>query len=261
MAATVPEDLRSFVCRAPRRFFIAALWEGFVAPWEGVLFLCRRPALWRHAIWPLLVNIVLSFVAVVALYFGVTALLAVVGPALPAGWLGGALYWAAALGLALLALGVILCLWIVVGMALCALAYGKLVEKTERELGLDPSQIRPLSPWKEVTDAVRLALRVGLINAALLLFHLIPGIGSVVALVLGTTISSYYFGLEYWDYPLSLRGSDFVEKRRFASRHRFHTMGVGLAVLLMGLVPFVGGVVLTTVVVGATLLHRRLADI
>lgn len=253
------QDLVPFVERPARRFFLAALWEGFVAPWEGFRFLARRPALWRYGLWPLLVNVLLSIAAVIGLYYGVGALLATLTPWLPGGWLGNLLYWAAAAGLVVVALGIVVGAWMALGALLCAMAYGRLVERTERELGLDPSEMKPLSLWKEASDAVRLALRVALVNAGCLLLHLVPAVGSFLALGVSTYVSSYWFGFEYLDYPLALRGRTLDEKRRFATAHRFHTHGLGLAVLGMTFVPVLGGVGLTTAVVGAALLHRRLA--
>jgi uncharacterized protein involved in cysteine biosynthesis len=73
--------------------------------------------------------------------------------------------------------------------------------------------------------------------------------------------TSYTLGLEYFDYPLALRGLRRPEKLAFGRRHRLHVLGLGTAVAILALVPIVNAVLLTTAVTGAVLLHRQIAAI
>ena len=66
-------------------------------------------------------------------------------------------------------------------------------------------------------------------------------------------------GFEYFDYLLSLRGLRRSEKLAFARRRRPFTLGLGTSVAVLAFVPIINAVFLTTAVVGAVLLHKRLA--
>jgi uncharacterized protein involved in cysteine biosynthesis len=67
-------------------------------------------------------------------------------------------------------------------------------------------------------------------------------------------------GLDFFDYPLSLRGKRRAEKRLFGRQHRPCVLGTGTAVAMLSLVPLLNALLLTTAVTGAVLVHRRLVQ-
>jgi uncharacterized protein involved in cysteine biosynthesis len=92
----------------------------------------------------------------------------------------------------------------------------------------------------------------------LLVLHIIPVVGSVAAVGGSIYFDCWVLGLDYFEYPLGLRGKARREMRQFCKAHRLQTLGLGAAVLLMALVPVLSAVFLTTAATGAVLLHRRL---
>jgi len=141
---------------------------------------------------------------------------------------------------------------------LCGWFYDKLARHVEGQLGAPPEELKDVPLWPQVVDSLKDAAQLLLINVVCLAVQIIPGFGAILGLC-----GSYYFtcnalGLEYLDYPLSLRGLRRPEKRAFARRHRLQTLGFGTSVVLLAIVPVFNAVFLTTAVTGAVLLHQRL---
>ena len=95
-------------------------------------------------------------------------------------------------------------------------------------------------------------------NAVCLGVQLVPVVGTMAGLC-----GSYYFtcatlGFEYFDFPMALRGMRRREKLAFVRRHRACTLGLGTVVMAMAMLPILNALFLTTAVIGAVLLHRRL---
>ncbi len=99
------------------------------------------------------------------------------------------------------------------------------------------------------------------INGGLLLLNIVPIVGSIVAICGGMYFQWFILGLDYLDFPMSLRGIRREQKRAFAKHHRWHTLGLGAAVFLLILIPAIGAIFLTTAAAGAVLLHRRLSSL
>ena len=39
--------------------------EGFAAPWNGFVYLCRNPALWRYGVIPIILNLLITALVLV----------------------------------------------------------------------------------------------------------------------------------------------------------------------------------------------------
>jgi uncharacterized protein involved in cysteine biosynthesis len=129
------------------------------------------------------------------------------------------------------------------------------------QLGVPAIDLRELSLTYQAMDVVRDVSALAIINVACLLLNLVPVIGSMTAPFVAFYYDSLIFGIEYLDFPLALRGWRREEKWAFAKRHRWHTAGLGSAVLLCNFVPILGSVMLSSAATGAVLLHRRLQEL
>jgi CysZ protein len=113
----------------------------------------------------------------------------------------------------------------------------------------EPFSVRSMlvDVWRALVGAVViLAIEVGV-----LAFGLLLGPVTAAAAVL---VSAVLLSLEYLDYPMGRRRMPLKEKFRFARRHAWEFLGLGLPMLVGLAVPFVGVVFLPVGVVGGTLL-------
>ncbi|MCC7492712.1 MAG: EI24 domain-containing protein [Fimbriimonadaceae bacterium] len=135
-----------------------------------------------------------------------------------------------------------------------------LSEGTETELGLPPRDgARGFKRWAKsigwviVDVAVDLTLFV-LVQALLLVLHLIPGIGSVVHLVLGWLANAVFAGASVAGMPLSRRGLHGKARWQVYGRHKPRFLGLGMSVVLVLLVPLASLLTLPLAVIAGTLM-------
>ena len=74
-------------------------------------------------------------------------------------------------------------------------------------------------------------------------------------------MDAYILGAEFLGYPLELRGQRWRDRQAFAKQWVGATVGLGIVVTGLMLIPIVGAVFQTTAVVGAVLLHRKLTGL
>ena len=243
---------------APRGFF-AEFYAGFAAPWRGLAYLNKHPALWRYGILPVLLNILVTLLVLVGAVWGAIAF----GQAIHdrfansiLGWTGEVL---SILGLVAATAGLTVVGWLIFGALLTDQFNSVLARRVELSLGTPAAELRELPVLRQIFDALWTALVLLVINAGLLLLNCLPVIGAMIAIPLAIVVDGYVFGRDYLDYPLSLRGWPRPRKHQFARQRWPATVGLGVVVLLANFVPILGGVLLTTAVVGAVLLYRDLA--
>jgi CysZ protein len=242
----------------PVRSF-AAFVEGLQAPITGFDFMGKNPKLWRYGILPVAVNLLLTGLVLLALIGAGAYFATVLHPKFDPGFWGRLKEILMIVVSFVLVCGFTFAFWIVMQIAACGYFYGRLAVQVERLLGMKDGEIVELPLLQEVADTAWDSLLLVAINLLFLLVQfVVPVVGAVVGIA-----GSYYFtcfalGREYWDYPLSLRGLRRKEKHEFARRHRWHTLGLGTAVMILFLIPIVNAVLLTTAVTGAVLLHRKL---
>ncbi|HEX8914393.1 MAG TPA: EI24 domain-containing protein [Humisphaera sp.] len=240
---------------------VAAFVAGFSAPVAGLRYMLAHPALWRYAVWPVLINLVLTAVVLGTLVAAAVWFAYRLHPWLRDRYDGSAwgvtLEAAAAVGLLVAAVTAALVTWVLLGGILAGHFNSKLVRQVEIQLGTPAEALREVAIRYQVADTLRdLAALLG-INAGLLVLNVIPGLGSVAAAGLGVYLDGFLLGFDYVDLPMALRGMRRADKLARARRHRWETTGLGTAVLLLNLVPVVGAVLLATAAVGATLMHRQ----
>lgn len=232
--------------------------EGLAAPRRGFAYLCHHPRLWRYAVTPILLNILVTGFALFLFLAAVAGFATYLHPQFPAGWGWLLLEIACAILLLLVALGLTWATWLLLQAILCGHFYGKLARQVEIQLGADPAELKEPPLASQVLDALIDLTLLLAINLGLLCLNVVPVLGSLAAAGGSFVFDCYLFGASYLDLPLGLRGWRRRERRQFTRRFRYHTLGLGTVVFLVTLIPLAGAVVLATAVVGAVLLHRRL---
>lgn len=111
-----------------------------------------------------------------------------------------------------------------------------------------------------VGDGIRMLLPT--VGIALLLFPLgfIPLVGQVLVPALGVLFGAWFITVELTGLAFDARGRTLRERRRSLGSRRAMTVGFGVGVYLLFLVPFGAVLVMPAAVAGATLLTRRVLN-
>lgn len=220
--------------------------------------MCRRPALWRYGLVPVLLNVIITGLMLLFLVsagiFTMTEMHA---------WFvetGRSFYWEilTICALTILTFGLLLAAWKLLEGVLCGHFYGKLAREVELHLGTPREELVEVPFHGQVLNAVSGFLTLAFVNFGFLTLNCVPVAGSVAALCGALYFDCLILGRDFIEFPTGLRGLQQHEVREFCRRHRYHTLGLGSAVLLCSLIPVVGAVLLTTAATGVVLLHQRL---
>ena len=237
---------------------------GFANVPRGALLLVRTPSLWRVALVPGLLSVLL-FAALVALsaVFGDDVLRLVWrtpgnGDAAPGTWLIVA-YWCARL----LAIAFLVALSAVVAllgsMVIAEPFVDVLSERTEQATGAMVPD-RPFALSRACRDVSLAACEVGMDlsalvfgHAGLLLLHLVPLAGALAHFALGFLLSAFFAGLEVTAPALARR--EIRTRRRWSVLRAdlARSVGLGAGVMLVLLVPLAQLLTLPIAVVAGTL--------
>jgi len=263
----IPDNTRLYLATPPAGTATGRFVEGFSVPLQGLRFLNQNRALWRLAILPIIFNVLITGLILFVLFGIIGWFLSEMHPRITEG-LSGGWWWLAVTGeaiagLILLAIcGVAAVLtWKVLSGVLCGYFHGQLAEKVERILGVDEEKLVSISWVQELIDTVLGLTLLIVVNVFLLSLNVIPLIGGVVAVVSSLTFTWYLLGVDYFGFPLSLRGVRRLDQFAFGRRNRMHNLGLGCVVFWCEFVRIIGGVVLSTAVVGAVMLRRRINPI
>jgi CysZ protein len=206
---------------------------GAGCPWRAIRLLVRQPALWRYVAIPVGLNLLVGVVLYATLLLAGFRFIAMLVEGWPA--------WIAWLLRGLLVITLFVTLGYVLvrfGVVLGAPFYSRLSELLEERL----CGTAPASPPFTLTGIARdlgramafelkkllLALAIGL---PILLLHLIPGAGSLLALLGGLALGATLACLDFFDPPLERRRLSFRAKLAFIRRHLPGSAGFGLVCL------------------------------
>jgi len=144
-----------------------------------------------------------------------------------------------------------------VGTAVASPFLDILSARTERLL-MPEGQEEAGSIWKDalrsVGDTARLlALQIGVMVLTLAL-NFLPVAGTVAWVGIGAWMAAF----DYLDFPLARHRVPWMKRWAFLKAHAGATLGFGLGVFLLLLIPFLNLFVLPVAVVGATLLYLEL---
>lgn len=235
------------------------LLKGFGYVLEG-LRLIRLPGLRRFVLVPLLVNTLLFTALMFAAVSGFERLLDYL-----LGFLPDWLHWLQYLLWPLFAVSVLLILvygFTLIANLLAAPFNGVLAEAVEKHL--TGQSLAQTGDWrallKDVVPSLLSELHKLMYFAVralpLLVLFVIPGI-NLVAPILWTVFSAWMLTLEYADYPLGNHGLKFRDQRPCLRERRLLTVGFGLAVLGLLLIPVVNFIAMPAAVAGVTALWVR----
>ena len=194
---SMPEGARPTVSR------LDAFAQGFRAPWEGFCYMRRNPGLWRYAIIPMALTLLLTLITLGVLVAAAAWFVTVVSPSFPEGWYWLILEIACGIVVLVLALLAAMVAYLLLNAIVCEYYRGKLAEIVEQQLGLRPEDIHEMRLMYHVVDAVRDVGFLAAANVALLLLHVIPVAGSIAAVAGSLYFECITFGADYLDYPVA----------------------------------------------------------
>lgn len=137
--------------------------------------------------------------------------------------------------------------------------YERISRAIERRLGNPPAELEE-SFWRGAGRGLTNGLRLFALTASvgLVLFGLgfIPIVGQFVVPVLGAFLGGWFLALELTGFAFDARGLRLRDRRRALGADRATTLGFGVVVYLLFLVPLAAIVVMPAAVAGATELSR-----
>lgn len=138
--------------------------------------------------------------------------------------------------------------------------FEKISERVEESLGGVPSPVEvPFWPSiaRGIGEALRvLAITVG-IGLCLLVLGFIPVLGPICAAIVGALTGGWFLALELTTVPFERRGLRLNDRRRLLRAQRSTTLGFGVSVFVLFLLPLGALVTMPAAAAGATLLARR----
>jgi len=236
---------------------------------EGVRLLARgfrvwgtSPRLMLLGLVPSLITFAIITAVVVVLVLNLYTIATVITP-FAEGWDAG---WATALrvvvGLAVLGTAGLLLAYTftVVTLAIGQPFFEAISKAVDDSLGgVTEAQETPFwrALWRGIGEALGILLLTILIGAGLFLLSLIPLVGTIIAATIGAFTGGWFLALELTVVPFERRGLHFADRRRMLGARRSVTLGFGVAVFLLFLIPLGAVVAMPAAVAGGTLLSRR----
>jgi CysZ protein len=244
--------------------------RGFRLAFQGIGFLGRHRPLWKWAILPAAINLVV-FAAAFAiflifyddLYNLATSFLSVDPPQSWYAWLWVAplrlLTWAIGLLLILTALVVLFFAFLILGTAIAAPFLDVLSQRVEELVTSQASEDKTtlLGAIRGIGGSIVVELRkFGFflaVQAVLFALGLIPLLTPIMVLV-ASLFTMLFLPLEYASFAMDRRQMPFAARRILIWRQRWLMLGFGAAGFLTLLIPLLNFVCLPALVVGGTLL-------
>jgi CysZ protein len=105
-------------------------------------------------------------------------------------------------------------------------------------------------------NALKLLVLLLFLNLALLFLNFIPG-GAFIYAFLNFFFTAFFYGFQFFDYPLEKRFYSFREKLRICWRFKRTLSGNGTAFFLMSFIPAIGFLGLNSATVGAAISFKK----
>ena len=229
---------------------------GFAAPLRAMGFLLARPRLWPLALAPFLVNLVLF---ALFFWFSFSRFQSWLEAFLPQGdqWWRQILFYLLVVLVTLLLLVIMVYVFAMAGRVLAAPFLEILTQRVEGEFnargavetGFLHSIGRAL-----LQESKKFGL-FALLMLVLMLFNLIPGLGSVIYACLAFVAASFFLASDFLDYPLERRGLSLMQKLSYVRRLGFTGLSFGASCLVLGMIPLLNLALLPLAAVGGVLLY------
>ncbi|TFC75012.1 hypothetical protein E3O45_09685 [Cryobacterium sp. TMS1-20-1] len=164
-------------------------------------------------------------------------------------------------GVAVAAAGILLLAYTFVAVTLLVgdPFYERIWRAVETSLGDAPVEAKRGLLWS-IGDAVRLIALAALVALLLLICGLIPGLGQLLALVLGAVLGGWILALELTGFAFDARGFTLSQRRRMLRARRSRSLGFGVLTYLLFLIPGAAVIVMPAAVAGAALLSRDVLE-
>lgn len=250
--------------------------RGFGLAFQGIAFLGRHRPLWKWAVLPAAINLVV-FAAAFAiflffyadLYTLATSFLAIEPPQAWYAWL-----WVAPLRLLAWMIGLLLILTVLVGLFFAFLILGTAIaspfldvlsQRVEAMVSGRMSEHKTtlLGAFRDIGGSMMIELRrLGFfvaVQAALVVLGLIPFL-TPFAVVAASLFTMLFLPLEYASFAMDRRQMSFQTRRALIWRQRWLMLGFGAAGFLTLLIPLLNFVCLPALVVGGTLLFLQVDE-
>ncbi|WP_198421051.1 EI24 domain-containing protein [Cryobacterium sp. TMT1-2-2] len=241
---------------ATREFFVGA---GFLA--RGLRMWGTSPRLMLLGALPAFIVGIVYLAGIVLLLVNLQAIAVAISP-FASGW---GEPWRTGMrvvaGAAVAAAGILLLAYTFVAVTLTVgdPFYERIWREVETSLGdapVEPARGLLRSILRAVADALRLVgLAVG-VALLLLVCGLIPGLGQLLALVLGALFGGWILTLELTGFAFDARGFTLTQRKRRLRTRRPRSLGFGVLTYLLFLIPGAAVIVMPAAVAGAAMLSR-----
>lgn len=137
-----------------------------------------------------------------------------------------------------------------------------LSSKTEKILGIENTDeifsIKTIIAdiLRALFNSIRLLFLIILINFILLILNIIPG-GSFIYAFLNFLSALFFYGFQFYDFPLERRRYSFREKLKITWKFKWSVFGSGLAFFLISFIPVIGFLGLNLCTIGAALTYAE----
>jgi CysZ protein len=237
------------------RNFLAGV--GFVG--KGFRAYATSPKLMWLGVLPALIVGVIYAVLVVTLALNLDGIVSAITP-FATGWaLEPLVRIAAGLGVVGISVIVLVYTYVAITLAVGDPFYERIWRAVETRLGGAPAD-RKEGFWKPLgrglDNAIRLLLATVAVSMAIFALGFIPVVGQILAPVFGAFFGGWFLTLELTGFAFDARGLALRDRRRALAARRSRTLGFGVVVYVLFLVPFAVIFVMPAAVAGATLLAR-----
>lgn len=240
-----------------RNSVVGSFTSGFFSLWNAFRFVFSNPSLFKYVAIPFIIN-VLVFSGTV--YWGLDLFSSLVGDYVT---VQDAWYWQIVATVVKIIAGLVTAVVVffaftVIGNLIAAPFNDLLSERTEQLLtGVRDDEgfsLRKLAAdiWRVMGDEIRkMAIFIALM-LLLLGFNMVPAIGPPIYAFFSIMLTVYFLVVEYTGYVFSRKHLGFKEQRQFIGGNRMSTLGFGLAVMCVLMIPLVQFLTIPLAVVAAT---------
>ena len=247
--------------------------RGFGFPFQGAVFLRQHHTLWKWALFPAIINLVV-FAAALSIFISMYPTLydlttSFIPPTSPDAWYVWLwiaplrlLAWLIGALLVIVSLAVLFLIFLLLGTVIASPFLDVLAQRVEDVITGRPAadNLTLSNTWRSFAVSAEAELkRIGffvVVGMALFLLGLIPFLSpfTVIAAALFTLL---FLPLQYAGYAMDHRLMTFAQRRALIWKHRWLMLGFGTAASLTLLIPLLNFICLPILVVGATLLMRH----
>lgn len=109
---------------------------------------------------------------------------------------------------------------------------------------------------RAVSNSLRLLILIVIISLLTLLLNIIPG-GSVIYASVNFVSALFFYGFQFYDFPLEREKYSFKEKLRIAWRFKRAVFGSGFSFFVISFIPLIGFLGLNMCTIGAALTYTN----